>query len=799
MTSLRDLDGATVSARALGWDGSESDGTDFSLSRGDLPRLVNLIGTLTVTYVDDLDYTQFVVNGIPVDYRTIIPVDYTQFDVLVADGWQKVARDPDGKWTSGPGGSKAGLVDYSGLAPVKDPFGTAVYSKELVQEKVLKGIYTVAEGDKMLAALTAKYDKAKQDAINSAKKPMGPPALSPGQKAAATKKANQEVMADLAAGKITDGEAFNKLVTINGNSGDKALAVLKKAPKAANAVLDDLSAGNITGHEALVKLTALNGGDKAAALQVLAGAHGPIPTVDAAPASAPAPSAAELNKSLADSALGAYVKNVAESSSKPGEGLPIPSEFMLTHASDSVIDDYLVQQMSKKSYDAIGTKDKHELAKIIAEQHRSDLDMIAGLGPYANSSVAATAVAARRLVLRETGARSPTGGLMEVGARKFYGDAAIMGMSPEKQKAIAAFHNGVSPSFFDGYSPEQVAVAAVKADKNYKLQIESMQASGQDMSIVPHSYVSAVALAFHQGSGLPTKPASVSNVVTSSPLPVGKPGNWDSLSPGKKAAWTKKNKAGIAAAVQAMHPADWESMSPGKKAAWTKKNNLGGASTTSPAGKHETFTFASAGAAFAAASKAANYVGAPASDIDHHYARYGDFSKALKAKNPSGFAAWKDYTGGGSSAINVSMKKGHPTAGAKHLAEVEKDSSIMTAAPVRLIRGKSSGGLPDLEYKVGQEFVDNKFGSFSLKSGRAKQFAGLGSNSGATRSVITRIVNSHGVPSIPGTDYEYETIMPPGTRYRVVGIKDYISSQSQSYSGSTKGVHLRVMDVEVIP
>lgn len=65
-----------MSARALGYDGSLTDATDWSLDRTDLPKLTSVIGALTVTRVDDLDYTQFVVNGIPVDPATIEPVDF---------------------------------------------------------------------------------------------------------------------------------------------------------------------------------------------------------------------------------------------------------------------------------------------------------------------------------------------------------------------------------------------------------------------------------------------------------------------------------------------------------------------------------------------------------------------------------------------------------------------------------------------------------------------------------------------------------------------------------------------------
>lgn len=84
-TDLAALDGLAVSARALGWDGRETDATDWSLDRSDLPLLTRLIGTLTVNYVDALDYTQYVVNGIPVDPASITRANYSAFSVLVGD------------------------------------------------------------------------------------------------------------------------------------------------------------------------------------------------------------------------------------------------------------------------------------------------------------------------------------------------------------------------------------------------------------------------------------------------------------------------------------------------------------------------------------------------------------------------------------------------------------------------------------------------------------------------------------------------------------------------------------------
>lgn len=118
---MNQLDGRQVSAKALGWD-ARPDG-DFALDASDLPQLRTQIGFLFVNYVDDLDYTQYVVNGIPVDPDTIQEVSFTG-SVLTASaahvcqdcgfpraefaGTGTVPRATDGKWCKGAGCSSGG-------------------------------------------------------------------------------------------------------------------------------------------------------------------------------------------------------------------------------------------------------------------------------------------------------------------------------------------------------------------------------------------------------------------------------------------------------------------------------------------------------------------------------------------------------------------------------------------------------------------------------------------------------------------------------------------------------------------
>jgi hypothetical protein len=72
--NLTQFDGKMVRARALGADGIP-DG-EWMPDRSDAPTAVTQIGALTVNYVEALDYTQFIVNGIPVEPLSISPVEF---------------------------------------------------------------------------------------------------------------------------------------------------------------------------------------------------------------------------------------------------------------------------------------------------------------------------------------------------------------------------------------------------------------------------------------------------------------------------------------------------------------------------------------------------------------------------------------------------------------------------------------------------------------------------------------------------------------------------------------------------
>jgi hypothetical protein len=69
---LQHLEGRTVRAKALGAE-IKPDG-EWTLDQSDVPIAVTQIGTLTINYVEALGYTQYIVNGIPVDPSTVAAV-----------------------------------------------------------------------------------------------------------------------------------------------------------------------------------------------------------------------------------------------------------------------------------------------------------------------------------------------------------------------------------------------------------------------------------------------------------------------------------------------------------------------------------------------------------------------------------------------------------------------------------------------------------------------------------------------------------------------------------------------------
>lgn len=114
------VDGTIVRAMAVGWDGRLTDDTDWSIDRSDLPLLTVQIGTLVVAHVQDLDYDQYVVNGIPVDPDTIQEITPTGLVASVCDncglprllnfkGYTDVPRDSHGRWTK-PGSADPGAA-----------------------------------------------------------------------------------------------------------------------------------------------------------------------------------------------------------------------------------------------------------------------------------------------------------------------------------------------------------------------------------------------------------------------------------------------------------------------------------------------------------------------------------------------------------------------------------------------------------------------------------------------------------------------------------------------------------------
>jgi len=683
VSDVVDLDGQMVSAMALGWNGAETDDTDWALYPTDLPLLTTQHGILTVNYVDGLDYTQFVVNGVPVDPGTVTASTFAADSVLVASGWEGVPRDEDGKWTTGPGGIGTVPLTPSPGTPGQIPLWT----------------------------------KQQESA----------------HKAVATKKAKA---------------AHAKQVAGLGDQIEKAQAVAKAANEAYEATPQ---------YEANGKM------------------NGVIESIRAGTAA-------------------------------------VPTSWALENASPDFVDDYLKTTLgdsyAKKVGDTVkSANEKRNMAQAVAVQHGYDQMALADIG-YSYGKPP-TAVEARRAVLRETGERKPTGGPGSGQAtHTFYGDATIRAMTKEKQAAIIVHHTGgtaVLASVME-LSDQAVADRATDLDHSYMVNVSLLTKKGVDPSAIPHSAFGAGLLTIGATKGLkPLAAAKVSTTVTTSPTTLGKPANWASMTPGKKAAWTKKHGPGATAPTfDVPHPAEWASMTSGKKAAWTKKHKLGGVVATHTAStKAKDYTGAhplgdehihSADSASKATTELNAHITALPNFKKHETARLTAFKTAIDTPM---FNAWDSYTGTGHGAMNQLLK----THGANYKGSTKvnalRDAIVLhgSPAPMQLYRGKRRLGPDELNLHVGDVYEDRKFGSWSTDKETAKGFGGIGTyNMGGQVGTFYHLVDSKGVRSIPSQTGEYETIIPPGTKYRVLAIDEFNSSSS----ATSNKLQYRVIKVEVV-
>lgn len=155
--------------------------------------------------------------------------------------------------------------------------------------------------------------------------------------------------------------------------------------------------------------------------------------------------------------------------------------------------------------------------------------------------------------------------------------------------------------------------------------------------------------------------------------------------------------------------------------------------------------------------------------------------------------AWAEYMGS-SDNINHFLRTGEDRDGvsaqtAGDMAEMF-DTGAATQFEGELFRGTSHSA----PLQVGQEFGDEGFGSWSANTEEAFNFS-LDDASAAgdfMPATMFRMKSSGGVRSVPGSIRERERIMPPGTRVKVVSIREF-----RPEPGGTGNVH-RLVEVEIV-
>jgi len=494
------------------------------------------------------------------------------------------------------------------------------------------------------------------------------------------------------------------------------------------------------------------------------------------------------------------------------KGEPLDSKALKDDATDEFVDNYLNESLGSKGA-AAAPKDaatRRELAVTINNQHIADQDELSSLGYTPNTPAGARE--SRRTVLRESGERRPTGGPNPSKSHVFYSDEEIGAMSREKQAALVAHHSGGNVTQAQALEQKDgiLRASAIGSNKSYRENVTDLRNLGYDDSEIPHSSYSTNAMWSGKSKGYGTgSPKPKVPVISTAPGATGKPSNWDSLSGGQKAAWTKQYNAihGPGAAQKlnapgaAPKPPEWDSWGPGQKAAWTKGQNVKGATTTSKVGggsgklgTHSTKTFSSRQDA-ANELKKTVFSGGPINTegTAAHKARQSHQKTTLQ---PDEYNAISYYGGSGYGPMNGIMKRGE-----KGTPDTRKKVTVMkgaykgpaaTPAPTQLIRGKTSRSgskMQELDLQVGDEYTDKGFGSWSSSRTTAMGFAGGAYLDHGETKVVVKMVNSHNVPSLASFTGEMETIMPADSRYRVLSIVDHV--------GPTGGP-MRYMEVELI-
>lgn len=806
------LDGVTVSARALGWDARDNDGTEWALFHSDLPALTRVVGMLTVNWVDDPGYTQFVVNGIPVDPSSIVQEDHGALSVLTAAGttegakkaWETIKAKkgfvpeppPAGPKLQTPALDAAEAAALAETHAVHDwyygPAGQAKIEAQAAQAAAeahtaqVAAEAAAAEAAIAQAAVDQYEYQLKVAAATNEPEPVAADKslveVAKNGKEQLTKEAFADYLATASADSIPPGPlgagqkaAVSKKLKAQALAADIAELDAIDAAAAKKAVADDTYAqAKAAGFDTPAIVPAPNVDVSAGVAETVEHEAKPAPVVPPKP---PAP-AAMKTASLAD--ITAHTK-------KPGYAPPPPTMAQVNGASQAELKDY-IEATTGKTAGFTGNTLMAE-AKMVASQHHVDMASLATLG-YPSSGL--TAREARRAWLRETGERKATGGPGPGQAvHNTIGASTIEGMDRAKLEAIVIHHSSghTSAAALKNITTAELKQMAVKADKEYGDTVSKLAEHGIPSVQIPHSAYGAKQLYLGKSKGLPL-PAGTTAAKPPTKAAVAQQAAAAAKAAKKAAADAKKTPAQLAA-----KPANWGSMTAGQKWSWSHTYNLAAKGvypksatskgSTHALGKHTVVPFATIQQA-AKAHEA--LVDSMATSLYGHTAYDKAETAFSHAATPTQRAAWEDYYGSGYTSMNGCLKRG---VGCNSWVNAQNDALKAAIkqhgvkAPKILFRGKTQGAAKDFARQVGSEFVDPGFGSWSDTKSTPKGFGGVG-NHGV--SVFYRMVDSKNVRAAPSGSGEREWILPPGAKFRVLAITDSTAgSQTQ-----------RVLDIELI-
>lgn len=435
-------------------------------------------------------------------------------------------------------------------------------------------------------------------------------------------------------------------------------------------------------------------------------------------------------------------------------------------------------------------------AKKVAAQHAFDNQLLGQIG-YA-PTVQMTARDARRAVLRETGQRKPTGGAGQgPDVHTFYGATPIAGMSREKLEAIITHHSGgvTTKASLKNVGVPGLVKLAQEADTKYNSLVQTLTQQGIAPGKIPHSAYGAQQLYIGKSKGLVGDYLAAPSVAATK---VTKAAQAKLDAAAKKAAKKAASDAKKTPAQLATKPAGWGSMTPGEKWSWSHAYNLQAKgiypkTATTPGGAHAlgqhiVKPFPTVQKAVTANLHAVDAL--PAGNhfsSSNHNTRNNAFEKSTTSTQR---AAWTSYTASGYTEMNGCLKRGSgctEQVKARNNALIDAIRLHGSPAPKVLFRGKHRGTAKDLARKVGSEYEDPGFGSWSGTINTPSSFASTGSTT-VKHSIMYRLVDSKGIRAAPSMSGENESILPPKTRFRVLAITDFTAGDTTH----------RILDVEVI-